>query len=419
MTTGTFRTIPLSDITIIRETRQRRTLSNIDNLADSISRLGLIQPIVVTPDLILVAGERRITACKALGWDSIPAQLTTDLDSTTLHLIELEENIKREDLTWQEQHDAMMEYYRLRRESEPQISMEKVAEAIGVTRPSIVQHVLVDRYRSNPMVANAEGFATARNVAQRLHERARADEGITQPLTGNVYTSEVLTGNFHEWVQTYSGPKFNIIHCDFPYGINQQTSGQAAVKTLGAYDDSPDVYWELLRTLTLELDRFCAPSAHMIFWLSTNIEIMSRTWELLKLLDGFKFDEVPLIWMKSDGKGIAPDTNRRFRRVYEVAFFGWRGDRKLRNLKDNSISAPTERERHPHEKSEVALSHFLSGIVDGNSRLFDPTCGSGSALRAGKSLGAAVFGIERDAEFAEIARRSLTGTGKNPRQLQE
>jgi predicted RNA methylase len=49
--------------------------------------------------------------------------------------------------------------------------------------------------------------------------------------------------------------------------------------------------------------------------------------------------------------------------------------------------------------------------VDSTTRLLDPTCGSGSALRAAKSLGAsAVLGLERDASYADEARRSLVGS---------
>ncbi len=103
-----------------------------------------------------------------------------------------------------------------------------------------------------------------------------------------------------------------------------------------------------------------------------------------------------------------PDPGRRPQRMYEMAFFGWRNDRKLARLKNNVFSAPTEREMHPHEKSQAALEYFLEMCVDGQTRLFDPTCGSGSALRAATKLGAErVFGLERDEGFAKDADHSL------------
>jgi ParB family chromosome partitioning protein len=53
--------------------RLRKELGDIDSLAKSMEDLGLLQPIVVTQDLWLVDGERRLTAAKKLAWTEIPA----------------------------------------------------------------------------------------------------------------------------------------------------------------------------------------------------------------------------------------------------------------------------------------------------------------------------------------------------------
>ena len=58
MTSGNFSSAPISSIIVNRDERQRRKLEGIEELAESINRIGLINPIVVTPDLVLVAGER-------------------------------------------------------------------------------------------------------------------------------------------------------------------------------------------------------------------------------------------------------------------------------------------------------------------------------------------------------------------------
>ena len=53
----------------IRVGRRHRTgFGDLDALADSIERDGLLQPITVTPDGILVCGARRLAAIKQLGW---------------------------------------------------------------------------------------------------------------------------------------------------------------------------------------------------------------------------------------------------------------------------------------------------------------------------------------------------------------
>lgn len=47
-------------------------------------------------------------------------------------------------------------------------------------------------------------------------------------------------------------------------------------------------------------------------------------------------------------------------------------------------------------------------VIDENTRLLDPTCGSGSALRAARSLGAnSLVGLELNPEFAANATRAF------------
>src|SRR5687767_12155867 len=107
MTSGNFRSHAVSSIIVDRAGRQRRELRDIDKLAESIQRIGLIQPIVITGDGVLVAGERRLTAVRQLGWTHISVQFVEDLSDYELQCIELEENVKRENLPWQDEVSAL------------------------------------------------------------------------------------------------------------------------------------------------------------------------------------------------------------------------------------------------------------------------------------------------------------------------
>jgi ParB family transcriptional regulator, chromosome partitioning protein len=51
--------------------RYRKNLGDIESLAANIKELGLLHPIVVRPDGRLIAGERRLAACKRLGWKTV------------------------------------------------------------------------------------------------------------------------------------------------------------------------------------------------------------------------------------------------------------------------------------------------------------------------------------------------------------
>ena len=59
-------------------------------------------------------------------------------------------------------------------------------------------------------------------------------------------------------------------------------------------------------------------------------------------------------------------------------------------------------------KPQSMLQHFLSMLVDGTSAILDPTCGSGSSIRAAQALGAAsALGLELNPSFATTAQNKL------------
>jgi ParB/RepB/Spo0J family partition protein len=407
MTSGIFHLQPIQEIHFDRSSRQRKNIDDLDGLKESIKRLGLIHPIVITREHELVAGERRLASCRELGWTTIPIQFVDEVDPRILSCIEHEENTRRKNLTWQEENDTVVAQYKLWKDIEPEASVDKIGLFLNRSGSSIREHIEVKEERErSPSLERELTFKEAKKIAYNNKEKRAKDELYTHGATGAVHIqSPIINTDFISWAEEYDGPKFNLIHCDFPYGINSQDSGQNP----SGYSDTPETYFQLLKSLSINLDNFCSPSAHLIFWFSS--KFFCQTWELLKLLDGFQFDELPLIWVRDDQQGIVPDRHKRPRRIYETAFFGWRGDRSLIRVKNNAFIGPSPRGTHAHEKSQDALEYFFEMVVDGNTAIFDPTCGSGSALRAAKRLGAKqMLGLEINKEFADDALRALLAT---------
>ena len=79
--------------------RHRQEMGDLDGLAESIERIGLLHPIVVTPAYTLIAGDRRLRAIKRLGRKTIDA---TVVDIDKIAHGEYAENIDRKDFTWAE-----------------------------------------------------------------------------------------------------------------------------------------------------------------------------------------------------------------------------------------------------------------------------------------------------------------------------
>jgi hypothetical protein len=109
MPSGEYGHLSVSSITI-PEDRQRRDLPAIPELAESIRNRGLIHAPVVTREHVLVSGRRRMAAIAQLGWTHVTVQWADTLDPKELRAIELEENIKRVDLSWQDRSRAIKDY---------------------------------------------------------------------------------------------------------------------------------------------------------------------------------------------------------------------------------------------------------------------------------------------------------------------
>ena len=78
---------------------RRAALENdIEELAFSISEIGLLNPITLTGDYTLIAGLHRLEAVKLLGWTEVECVIT-ELEGLTAELAELDENFARANLS--------------------------------------------------------------------------------------------------------------------------------------------------------------------------------------------------------------------------------------------------------------------------------------------------------------------------------
>ena len=127
--------LPVSQIRANRyQPRSAFKEEKIRELADSIKENGVVQPVLVRKTANgyeLVAGERRLRAVTALGYDSIPAIVreVSDLDMLELSLIE---NIQREELNPLEEANAYQRFI-----DEFSFTQERIAQVIGKDRSTV------------------------------------------------------------------------------------------------------------------------------------------------------------------------------------------------------------------------------------------------------------------------------------------
>jgi len=135
--------IPISKITI-SDLNVRKNLdaghedSSLNDLAESIRKNGLLNPITVIKkgDLYeLVVGQRRFLACQNIGFDTIPAIIRDDIsdaDGVTLSLIE---NVHRADMHPIDKGRALQILY------DTYGSYKRVSKESGLSTPTIKRYM--------------------------------------------------------------------------------------------------------------------------------------------------------------------------------------------------------------------------------------------------------------------------------------
>jgi len=144
--------------------RRSFTEEGLEQLAESIRRHGVLQPIVVRRSgdgYQLIAGERRWRAAQTAGLQRIPA-VVRELDDSSMVQVALIENLQREDLNPIEEASA---YRRLM--DEFNMTQEQLSSAIG---------------RSRPTIANAVRLLNLPAEIQRAVEERRLSEGHARCL---------------------------------------------------------------------------------------------------------------------------------------------------------------------------------------------------------------------------------------------
>ena len=115
--------------------RQSFKEDTIKELAESIEKNGLLQPIVVRPmaggKYQIIAGERRYRAFKKLGRTMIPA-IVRDYEDEEVDKLQLVENVQREDLN---PYDEAIAYLKLKEKYG--LKQDDIAKAVGKSRPYI------------------------------------------------------------------------------------------------------------------------------------------------------------------------------------------------------------------------------------------------------------------------------------------
>lgn len=431
------RSIKLIDIAI-SPNRQRKELdqTQLVELAGSIAKNGLLHPVVVRNNIgngyQLVAGERRLKAIEHVwmmgemlrcgdqefGEGFIPCTYLGDLDSVDAFEAELEENIRRADISWQERCEATSNLFELRRlqaekagipaPTVADIALEIRGSAKGSMHEDTRQEIIMARYLKDPDVAAAKTVEEGFKVIKRKEEAARsAALGESVGRTFNAQSHSLLLGDSLALMKDLPSSLYDVILTDPPYGINAQDFNDSGGKADAAghlYDDSLDNFLSLMHVFASESHRVSKPQSHLYCFCDSDNFLRLRN---VMAAAGWKCFRTPFIWHNPSSQR-APWPQHGPHRRYQMCLYAVKGDRPVLKLAPDVLEYRSDENLGWAAQKPVDLYRDLLGrSCRAGDSVLDPFCGSGTIFPAANEMKIKATGIEIDPTAYGIAVKRL------------
>lgn len=195
---GVTQFIPVDRIVVSTE-RQRSTLKDIEGMRLSIDTYGQLQPIIVQqrtgedgqPVFHLLAGLRRLTAMKSLGFTEVEAKLRENLTELERQELEYEENTRRMSLPWYDEIITLAKLHRLKKVSYETALPDRFGSAIGWRLQDTAETYGVSLTKVSEDLRLADGimkFPQLKNLTSRRQAQKRLKELLSGEAKPDNYT---------------------------------------------------------------------------------------------------------------------------------------------------------------------------------------------------------------------------------------
>jgi site-specific DNA-methyltransferase (adenine-specific) len=389
--------------------RTQFTEAGIGSLATSLAKVGQLHPLYVRvresdDGFDLISGYRRLMAARKLGWEEIWVETTEKADPLELEEMELDENLQRENLSWQEEVAAKKRLMDLRAEKYGD-DYRAVAEHVGEGRGTFWEDVkIAEALEEMPELAQSKNKTAAMNKIRLKKRREglieKASAGTFSGALYENYAGKVKLGNCLEIMKGWNNGCAQLIVTDPPYGINLDSGDtKKGNPHPQVYEDDPGAVMDLVYLAAKECYRLLISDAHAYFFF--DIKAYPKVFSLLTDV-GFLVDPIPLIWVKNQsGQVNHPDS--RFGSAYEACFFCRKGSRALLKQGVSNVLkidvVPSGKKIHPTEKPVSLLQALIEFSSVPGETIVDPFGGSGSTAEAAVRSGRNFLTIEKDPGF--------------------
>jgi DNA modification methylase len=391
-----------------------------------------------TPDgYVLVAGERQMRAMQDL-WmlggkvrhngqlveeDHVPFVTLGQLSPLEAEEAELEENLHRQDLTWQEQAAAMAKLHRLRSaqaQSEGRVhtvadtAMETKGRSDGSYQESVRKDLIVAKHLDNPDIAKAKSADEAFKILKR-QEIAQKNVELAH-LVGKTFTKsihELHNTDCLSFMRTTDPEQFDVILTDPPYGMGADTFGDGGGGRLANNEHHyKDDYagWKVLMQEWCPLSfRVAKPQAHAYVFCD-----IDNFHELKKLMQaaGWYVFRTPMICTKpNSGRVPLPDEGPR--RQWECILYAIKGHKKTTAIYPDVITTTADAGlQHGAQKPVALYEDLLRRSVRPGDTVLDSFAGSGTIFPAAHSAKVKATGLEMNPEYYGICVQRIEDLDK-------
>ena len=356
-------------------------------------------------EIVLIAGERRLRACKIAG---VPFSfhITQSQDELEILEIEYEENVYRTNLGWFEEQQAFVKlqdikqriYGAARQGATGGWGIRDTAAASNVSVGKIHEALELSAYaESFDEVRNAKTKKEAKKVVESIktmHKRNAALEDLIQTDNANndnkdkdksidktyreIYLrnmDRIIFGNMTEVLQE-DEDLYDIVLFDPPWGVNLDTVRDAVPGQIKYEDGTEYMQTNLPKWLKLIYEKMKEDSHLYLFFGIANYPFIYQTLEQI----GFETNRIPLIWYKlgahrTRNPDVWPGNS------YEPIVFARKGNKRLVKLgAGNVISTKMlslkQKDIHPSAKHPGVYLDLLQRSAFPGDSILDPMCGS-------------------------------------------
>jgi site-specific DNA-methyltransferase (adenine-specific) len=430
------------DSIIVTPGRQRIDFDpqGLAELGETISSKGLMHAIVlreVPEGLALVAGERRLRAVKDMAMlgqqlkfngkivpeDHIPYVTLGQLTPLEAEEAELDENLHRKDLTWQENAAAMAKLHSLRsRQAQAEGRIHTVADTAletkgrsdGSFQEAVRKDLIVARYLHNPEIAKAKSTDEAFKILKRNETTAKniaLGESVGKTFTASVH--QVYNTNCLSWMATAAPEQFDVILTDPPYGMGADNFGDGGGGRLANnehhYKDDLEG-WRKLMTAWCPL-AFAVAKREAHAYVFCDLDNFHELKAMMKAAGWYVF-RTPMICTKpNSGRVPLPDEGPR--RQWEMILYAIKGHKKTTAIYPDVITTNADAGlQHGAQKPVALFEDLLRRSVRPGDTVLDSFAGSGTIFPAAHSFKVKATGLEMSPEYYGVCLKRLEDLNK-------